>query len=106
MNKVITKWIEPYVLLEELKKSCEMKNFIFDGISKKQIKKKFFEALDNNDTFGLYMKNVNQFYVFKGKINLETLLKLSEDNIENIKDKDTVINMIDMGKAEAGFIGL
>ena len=47
MNKIITKWIEPYVLLETLKKDCELvKDFTFDGFSKNEIKKrKFFRTI-------------------------------------------------------------
>ena len=32
MHKILTKWIEPYVLLETLKANSELqKDFIFDG---------------------------------------------------------------------------
>ena len=31
MHKILTKWIEPYVLLETLKQHTEMKDYTFDG---------------------------------------------------------------------------
>lgn len=35
MHKILTKWIEPYVLLETLKVHSELiKDYIFDGFSK------------------------------------------------------------------------
>ena len=38
MNKIITKWIEPYVLLETLKKNCDLtKDYTFDGFSNNEI---------------------------------------------------------------------
>ena len=46
MNKIIKKWIEPYVLLETLKKDCDLvKDFTFDGFSKNEIKKEFLKQL-------------------------------------------------------------
>jgi len=104
MNKIVTKWIEPYILLEQLKTTCDMKNFVFDGVSKTQIKNKFFNCLKEDGYFGLYMKNVNQFYLFKGIVDIETLLNLSKDDIKEVSDSQTVIDLVDMGRAEAGFI--
>ena len=42
MHKILTKWIEPYVLLETLKTHCELqKDYIFDGFTKMLLKKNF-----------------------------------------------------------------
>ena len=54
MNKIITKWIEPYVLLETLKKNCDLtKDYTFDGFSKNEIKKEFLKQLKKENSFGL-----------------------------------------------------
>ena len=105
MHKVITKWIEPYVLLETLKKDCELvKDFTFDGFSKNDIKKDFLKKLDKEDFFGLYMKNVNKFYLFKGKIDIDKLFDLTPSDYEITKKKKKPFEMVDMGKAEASII--
>lgn len=36
MHRILKKWVEPYVLLETLKKHYEIKDFTFDGYSKTQ----------------------------------------------------------------------
>lgn len=52
MNKIITKWIEPYVLLETLKKNCDLtKDYTFDGFSKNEIKKEFLKQLKKRKFF-------------------------------------------------------
>ena len=105
MHKVITKWIEPYVLLETLKKDCELvKDFTFDGFSKNDIKKDFLKKLDKEDFFGLYMKNVNKFYLFKGKIDIDKLFDLTPSDYEITEDLEKPFEMVDMGKAEASII--
>lgn len=44
MHKILTKWIEPYVLLETLKVHSELiKDYIFDGFSKNEFKKRIFK---------------------------------------------------------------
>ena len=107
MHKILTKWIEPYVLLETLKKECELiKDFTFDGFSKNNIKKEFLNLLQNKNYVGLYMKNVNKFYAFKGNIDIEKIFALSACDYENTNDTDEPFTMIDMGKAEASFINL
>ena len=42
---IITKWIEPYKLLESIKKEYNFKDFTFDGITKQIEKNKFFKEL-------------------------------------------------------------
>lgn len=104
MHKILTKWIEPYVLLENIKKYCEMKDFTFDGFSKENIKKEFLKYINKENSFGLYMKNVNKFYAFKGQINLDEIFNLKPEDYIITNDLDEPFSMIDFGKAEASFI--
>lgn len=103
-HKILTKRIEPYDLLETLKKQCIMKDYTFDGHTKNDAKNKFLKELHSAGTFGLYMKNVNKFYIFKGNINIEKTLKLTSGDYINSNNFEEVINAVDLGKAEAGFI--
>lgn len=83
MHKILTKWIEPYVLLETLKANSELqKDFIFDGFSKNNLKKEFLKSLEKENTFGLYMKNVNKFYLFKGNVNIDEIFNLMPEDYE------------------------
>ena len=105
MHKILTKWIEPYVLLETLKKECRLlKDYTFDGFSKNQIKKEFLKELDNDNNFGLYMKNVNKFYLFSGKADIDKIFELTASDYETTEDIEKPFDMVDMGKAEAGLI--
>lgn len=107
MNKIITKWIEPYVLLETIKHQCDLiKDFTFDGFSKNEIKKEFLKHLKKENSFGLYMKNVNKFYLFNGNIDIDKIFKLTSSDYENTEDLDKPFEMVDMGKAEASIIKL
>ena len=66
-HRIITKWIEPYVLLETVKKYFDVKDYNFTGANKLEIKKEFLLAIEksakNKIAMGLYMKNVNKFYL-------------------------------------------
>lgn len=66
-HRIITKWIEPYVLLETIKKYFDVKDYNFTGANKLEIKKEFLQAIEksakNKISMGLYMKNVNKFYL-------------------------------------------
>lgn len=105
MHKIlITKRFEPYDILETLKKYCEMTDFTFDGFSKNETKQKFIKELKSDKTFGLYMKNVNKFYLFKGDNNIDEMLGLNPEDYYTTDDLEEPFNMIDLGKAEAGFI--
>ncbi len=105
MNKIIKKWIEPYVLLETLKKDCELlKDFTFDGFSKNDIKKEFLKQLKKENRFGLYMKNVNKFYLFSGNIDIDKIFSLTSSDYEITDNIEIPFEMVDMGKAEAGII--
>lgn len=103
---IIKKWIEPYVLLETLKAHYEMKDLTFDGFSKNTIKENFIKELHNADSFGLYMKNVNKFYLFTGKepLSIEKLFNLSPEDYYEAKDYNEALSMIDSGKAEASIL--
>jgi len=104
MHKILTKWIEPYVLLETLKKHCEMKDFTFDGFTKDTVKNKFLKSLEKDFSFGLYMKNVNKFYAFKGEINIDEIFGFEKDDYIETVDITEPFEFIDLGKAEASFI--
>ena len=113
MNYIIKKWIEPYVLLETSKKLFEMQDFTFDGFSKNDVKNKFLNSLSKRKetSFGLYMKNVNKFYLFTStkQINIETellenALGFQKQDYEQTDDINEAINLVDLGKAEAGII--
>lgn len=105
-NYVVKKWIEPYVLLETLKSRYDMTDLTFDGFSKNSLKDEFLKKLKNTGSFGLYMKNVNKFYVFSGSesLNIENLFNLENGDYIITDDYNDVLNMVDLGKAEAGII--
>ena len=66
-HRIITKRIEPYVLLEKVKKYFDVKDFIFNGENKQEVKAEFLQAIEDESakqiSMGLYMKNVNKFYL-------------------------------------------
>ncbi len=109
---IITKWIEPYVLLETSKKLGQMKDYTFDGFNKINIKQSFLKDLTKSKAFGLYMKNVNKFYLFitDNDFNifefLHLQLNLSDEDFYLTEDIDEPFNKIDIGKAEASFISI
>lgn len=103
---IIKKWIEPYVLLEKAKNIYPMKDYTFDGFSKNNIKSEFIKALEKPNTFGLYMKNVNKFYLFtaEDEIDLKSLYNFTDEDFELTDDIEEPFKLVDMGKAEAGII--
>lgn len=124
-HRIITKWFQPYMILESAKKYFDVTDYTFNGITKFDTMDKFLNEIkqSNGITVGLYMKNVNKFYVLKLKQNiqqesdimaLENLLFKnkfnSDENYESddwimvTDDTDKAFNMIDLGKAEASFI--
>jgi len=66
-HRIITKRIEPYDLLEKVKKYFDIKEFEFDGTNKQEVKAKFLQTIEVENekqiSMGLYMKNVNKFYL-------------------------------------------
>lgn len=77
-HRIITKWIEPYVLLEKVKKYFDVKDFEFNGQNKNEIKAKFLQAIEEANakqiSMGLYMKNVNKFYLLTLRENVDGIL--------------------------------
>lgn len=112
-NLVITKWIEPYRLLETVKKYCEYKDLTFDGMNKLVQKEKMFSLLKENEkSFALYMKNVNKFYVFTPKEEFDLIKKLVDvfafesEDLQIGEDSEQALSLIDVGKAEASFLNI
>lgn len=70
-HRIITKFIEPYVLLESVKKYYTIEEYVFNSINKNDVKEKFLSDLEKANaeriSMGLYMKNVNKFYLLKVK---------------------------------------
>lgn len=136
-HRIIKKQIEPYVLLESVKKYFDLEEFTFDSYSKPKVKEEFLAKLEEENvkqiSMGLYLKNVNKFYLLKLKQEVldlidapEVLKKLdltilheliitkelgytkeeqmAQDGIKYIKQEFEAFDMIDKGTAEASFI--
>lgn len=77
-HRIITKWIEPYVLLEKVKRYFDVEDYTFDGKNKLEIKAEFLKAIEEENkkqiSMGLYMKNVNKFYLLKLKEDVTSIL--------------------------------
>lgn len=77
-HRIITKWVEPYVLLEKVKKYFDVVDFQFDGQNKQEVKAKFLQAIEEANekqvSMGLYMKNVNKFYLLTLRENVDSIL--------------------------------
>ena len=77
-HRIITKWVQPYVLLESVKKYFDVKDYTFTGADKLSVKKQFLFDLEksaqNKISMGLYMKNVNKFYLLSLRENVDAIL--------------------------------
>lgn len=77
-HRIITKWIEPYVLLEKVKKYFDVKDFTFNGQNKNEVKAEFLAEIEKANekqiSMGLYMKNVNKFYLLTLRENVDEIL--------------------------------
>jgi len=77
-HRILTKWVEPYVLLEKVKKYFDVEDYTFDGTNKGEVKAKFLQAIEDSSkkqiSMGLYMKNVNKFYLLKLRENVDEIL--------------------------------
>ena len=108
LNFIIKKWVEPYKLIETIKEYSSMEDFTFDGSNKSILKAHFLKQLKDSKGFGLYMKNVNKFYLFDTNCNVKELLirtfDLSEQDYEISEDENKPFDAIDSGKAEASVI--
>lgn len=78
-HRIITKRIEPYDLLDKVKKYFDIKDFEFNGQNKSQVKAKFLQAIEDANekqiSMGLYMKNVNKFYLLTLRENVDSMLE-------------------------------
>ena len=104
LNLIIRKWIEPYMLLETIKEYASTEEFSFDGSNKAILKQHFLKQLRDTKAFGLYMKNVNKFYLFSGNIDIDKIFSLTSSDYEITDNIEIPFEMVDMGKAEAGII--
>lgn len=108
LNLIIKKWIEPYKLLETIKEHSSMEEFTFDGTNKAILKTHFLKQLKETKGFGLYMKNVNKFYIFETACNIKDIVTktfdLTENDYEITEDEHKPFDMIDSGRAEASVI--
>lgn len=77
-HRIITKWIEPYVLLEKVKKYFDVSEFEFNGQNKNEVKTKLLKSIEDANakqiSMGLYMKNVNKFYLLTLRENVDSIL--------------------------------
>lgn len=136
-HRIITKRIEPFVLLEKVKKYFDIQEFDFTSLNKAQVKQKFLDEIEvanqKQISMGLYLKNVNKFYLMKlnkdvsalidspdilKKLDLTVLHELiitkelgftkeeqmSQDGIKYVKAESEAFDVIDSGEAEASFI--
>lgn len=136
-HRIITKFIEPYVLLEAVKKYFDLEEFVFNSTNKQKVKEQFLAAIEKSNekviSVGLYMKNVNKFYLLKLKDGMLDLVdapdvlkkldltvlhdliitkelgyskeeQMAQQGIKYIKQEFEAFDMIDSGKAEASFI--
>ncbi len=136
-HRIITRQIEPYILIEAVRKYFDVEEINFNSYNKKQAKENFLAKIEKENkkqiAMGLYMKNVNKFYVLKlkkeakeyvdapdvlKKLDLTILHELiitqelgftkeeqmAQNGIKYIKQEFEAFDMIDNGKAEASFI--
>ena len=105
-HRIITKWIEPYVLLETVKKYFDVKDYTFTGANKAEVKQEFLKAIETSSkdkiSMGLYMKNVNKFYLLALREDVNSIL--DEYNVPDVlKTLDlTVLHKVILTK-ELGF---
>lgn len=77
-HRIITRWMEPYVLLDKIKKYFDIKEMPFTPQNKNEVKAKLLQAIEDENTkqisMGLYMKNVNKFYLLTLRENVDKIL--------------------------------
>lgn len=78
-HRIITKRIEPYDLIEKVKKYFDIKELNFDGTNKNEVKTEFLKEIETSNaqkiSMGLYMKNVNKFYILSLRENVDNILE-------------------------------
>ena len=136
-HRIIKRHFEHFSFIEKIKKYFEIEEFNFDSYTKAKVKAEFLAKIEEENakqiSFGLYMKNVNKFFLLKLKPKMldlidapEVLKKLdltvlhellitkefgyskeaqmAQDGIKYIKQESEAFDLIDSGKAEASFI--
>lgn len=97
-HRIITKWIEPYVLLEKVKKYFDVKDFEFNGQNKTEVKEKFLQTIEAENakqiSMGLYMKNVNKFYLLTLKPQSRLGLPAQQHDVEPILNEYSVPDVL------------
>lgn len=77
-HRIITRWMEPYVLLEKIKKYFDIIEMPFTPQNKNDVKAKFLQTIEDENakqiSMGLYMKNVNKFYLLTLRENVNSIL--------------------------------
>ena len=108
LNLIIRKWVEPYKLIEIIRENSTIEEFSFDGTNKNILKAHFLKQLKEDKDFGLYMKNVNKFYLFDTSVNVKEILiekfNLIDSDYEITEDEHTPFDDVDSGKAEAAIL--
>ena len=73
-------------MLESVKKYYDLTDYTFNSLNKKDVKAKFLAELEKSNaqriSMGLYMKNVNKFYLLRLKDNVEDLID-APDELKN-----------------------
>ena len=96
------------MLLETVKQHATTEEFTFDGSNKAILKQHFLKQLKDTKGFGLYMKNVNKFYLFNTNANVKDIVtkefELNENDYEITEDEHKPFDMVDSGEAEASII--
>ena len=108
LTLIIKKWVEPYKLLETVKENAEVEEITFDGSNKSILKNHFLKQIKETKCFGLYMKNVNKFYLVDTARNIKELVtkefNLTENDYEISDDDNKPFDVIDSGEAEASIL--
>lgn len=125
-NRIITKRLEPYDVIESAKKFYDVVDYTFTGRDKFEKLEIFLSELEKSTkaSAGLYMKNVNKFYLLTAKENPQNLSnieflhkmlisteyrfdeisQINQNGIIYSEDVEYSLEQIDMGKAEATFV--
>ncbi|MBQ3311180.1 DUF1015 domain-containing protein [bacterium] len=78
-HRILTRWVEPYVLLDKVKKYFDVEEIVFDSKNKLAKKTELLEKIEKESakqiSMGLYLKNVNKFYLLKLRENVNKILE-------------------------------
>jgi uncharacterized protein (DUF1015 family) len=77
-HRILTRRFDAYTLLEKIKKYFDLKEMIFNSANKEATKKEFLSEIENLSkekiSMGLYLKNVNKFYLLTLRENVNEIL--------------------------------